>query len=82
MTQLAHRSILPRIFTTIEEEDIVTFDIEPSVELVGLIGASVDFSSENPVTVIRPEVHVNGVGTQRLLVVRSLEEAELSAVLP
>ena len=80
--QLTHGSILPWILTTVQEEDVVSLDVEATVEFVGLVSSCLDLCAEDPITVIGPEIHVDRVRAERLLVVGRLEEAELSAVLP
>lgn len=59
MTKLSHGGILPRVLTSIEEENVVTLDIETAVELVSLVGPSLDFCTKNPIAVVRPELEVN-----------------------
>ena len=82
MTELAHRGVLPGILAAVEEEDVVALDVKATEEFVGLVGASFDLGSEDPIAVVGPVVYIDGVRAGRLLIIGRLEEAELSAVLP
>ena len=82
VTQMAHGCVLPRVLAAVEEENIVTLDIEAAIVSVGFISASFDPLSENPIAIIGPKVDVNSPGPKRLFIVGCLEEAELRAILP
>ena len=79
--QLAHRSVLPRIFAAVEEEDVVALDLEAAVVLVGLRSPGPDGSAEDTLAVVWPEGGSERLVAHGLLDVGGLEETELSAVL-
>ena len=79
---MPHGSVLPRIFASIEEEDVVACDVETAIVLVGLLGPRLNLTAKDSLAELGPVWQIKGVGSHRLLIVRWEEEAELIAVLP
>lgn len=56
VAELAHGRILPWVLATVQEEDVVTLDIEATIEPVGVVSLGLDLSSEDALAVVGPEV--------------------------
>ena len=54
--QLTHGCILPRILARVHEEDVVAFDVEAAVVLVGLVRSGLDLTTEDSLAEFRPVV--------------------------
>ena len=80
--ELDHTGVLPWVFTSVQEVDVVSFDVEAAIEAVDLSDGgrrceiTEDFSA-----VILPVVIVKGNGSHWVETVGDLEPAELGAVL-
>ena len=79
--EFSHGGKLPRVLSSIEEEDVVAADVQATVKGVGPISASVHILAEDSLAVVRPEVEGQSLSTHRLLLVWRLEEAKLVAIL-
>ena len=55
IAQLAHGSVLPWIFAAVQEENIVSADIETAIKLVSLLCLRLNLLPEDSVAVVRPE---------------------------
>ena len=80
--KLTHGSILPGVFASIKEKDVVTLDIKTSVMGVSLVFLSQNGTAEYALAVVLPEGQSEGAVTHGLLNIRRLEEAEFVALLP
>ena len=82
VVDLGHASVLPRVLTGSQEEDVLSLDIEASKVLVGLLHSrEFDVLGENSLAVVNPELGLERLRAHRVLVVRDLEPCELGAVL-
>ena len=81
MPKLPHGGKLPRVLSSIEEEDVVAADVQATVKGVGPVSASVHILAEDSLAVVRPKVEGQSLSTHRLLLVWRLEEAKLVAIL-
>ena len=79
--EFPHGSKLPRILSSVKEEDVISADIKATVKSVGPVSASVHILAEDSLAVVRPEIELKSLTTHRLLCIWCLEEAELVAVL-
>ena len=81
MGNLSHGGVLPWVLAAVQEEDVVTCDVEATIVLVGLLSVSWHVLAEDAAAVSWPEGQINGLGAHGLLQVGRLEEAKLIAIL-
>ena len=60
VAQLAHGCVLPGILTSIQEENVVSSNVEAAVKLVSLLSLRFNFLAEDAIAVVRPEVEFHG----------------------
>ena len=65
--EFPHGGELPRVLTSIKEEDVIATDIEATVKSVSPICASVHILAKDSLAIVRPKVEFQSLATHRLL---------------
>ena len=65
--ELPHGGKLPRVFTTVKEEDVIAADIEAAVKGVSPVRTSVHILAKDSLAIVRPKVELQSLATHRLL---------------
>ena len=81
MLELGHCCKLPGVLAAVEEEDVVTADVQATIVLVSGIRACIHFLTEDALAVVGPERFDKSLAAHRCLIVWCLIEAKLVAVL-
>lgn len=76
--KIAHSGELPWILASIDEEDVVSFNIEATVMLVGLICLGYHLITKDTIAIVWPEVYINEMRTHGLFNTWCHKEAKFS----
>lgn len=80
-SQLAHTSILPRIFTGINKYGIISFYVLAAMEFNIFADIKIREVSINSAAIVHPKLRGNSIRSHRMNSVRDLEPAKFGTIL-